>query len=706
MENQTIIKSLRVENFGCFRDRTFKFKPGICQIIGPNESGKSTLIKALFTVLFEDGSTKKKSIESLANWSTGQSFRLILEFSVGDKVFNLIRDYGSGRDIMTDSDGITYEGKVIGEKLAIYFGTSDRSLFESVFCVSSDNPTAPESSRERLRSAIEIPVFYGFDRGRADRHLEEEIKKLENPRAHGPRELDIIGDQISARLQEKLELEKQLEALNKHEQELVDVRDKLKEHDDAIERLEKEVEGAAAYHELDVKMVNLENRLQVHLANFSRAVQVAEDLSRVEKEYNRFRPPGLEEMADITLRSEELKSRVDDSKQTMDERIVRRKKASRGLATATLGLVLLCLSFVILQSGYIESGPIADIVPYTIPVMALVWLVRMGVYLTHFKIKRKATAEFREQVAKLDEYYSQLNENYGLKAADPVRTLEEAVRKRDALAISAENLRNTLDVLSESKGLESLTKTREILEAEVAQLNQELAPVAQYAALAGKLPDLKEELISRRVRSNALRERTALLKERCTAVAPLKESIDNVEAGIEVLKRKHKDVTDRLEIMKITRLALNRAADQLIEDTFEAYSASSSAFLESLTNGRFDQLRFNRETGRFEAKVGETGRWSEISDTLSSSTRDCIYLALRLAGVNLLSAESAPPIILDQADTRMDESRRKAFYDLLNKAVETRQVIYIGLDKVKSLADSHLIEFEQAVPVLQPAEQA
>jgi DNA repair exonuclease SbcCD ATPase subunit len=706
MVNQTTIRSLRVENFGCFRDQTIKFNSGTNQIIGPNESGKSTIIRALFTVLFEDGSTKKKPIGALANWSAKQSFRLTLEFSVGDKIFTLIRDYNSGRDIMTDSDGITYEGKVIGEKLAVYFGTSDRALFESVFCVSSDNPTAPESSKERLQSAIEIPAFYGFDRGRADRQLEEEIKKLENPRAHGPRELDMIGEQISARLQEKLELDKRMDALNKEEQERDDVRQKLKEHEVAMERLEKEVEGAAAYQELDGRMVNLEDRLQVHLANFSKAVQVAEDLTRVEQELNRLQPPGIEEMAAISQKGEEITSRVDESKQNMDAQIVRRKKANRGFAMATLGLVLLCLAYVILQNGFIESGPVADILPYTIPVMALVWLARMGVYLVHFRIKKKATIDFREQVANLDEFYSQLNKDYVLKAADPVRALEEAVQRRDALEISAENLRNTIDVLSENKGLESLTKTREIIEGEVAQLNQELAPVAQFAAAAGKMADLKEELIARRVRSNALRERAALLAERCTAVAPLQESITKIEDGIEILKRKHKEVTDRLEIMKITRLALNRAADQLIEDTFEAYSASSSTYLDSLTDGRFNQLRFNRENSRFEAKMGDTGRWSEISDTLSSSTRDCIYLALRLAGVGLLSAEFAPPIILDQADTRMDNSRREGFYNLLNHAVEKRQVIYIGLEKIDRLAESHLLEFEKAVPHLQPTGQA
>ncbi len=699
MDSRTIIKSLRIENFGCFRDRKIEFDSGFNQIIGPNESGKSTIIKALFTILFEDGSTKKKAVASNSNWSSDRSFRLTLEFSVGDKIFTLLRDYQADRDIMTDSDGIIFEGKVIGEKLSKYFGVADRTLFESTFCFSSDNPAAPELSRNKLQSAIEIPVFYGFDRGRADRYLDDEIKKLDNPRAHGQRELDEVADQISARLQEKSDIEKRWEALEKDRQELEGIRGQVDEHEQRIEYLEKEIEGAVAYQEINGRMINLEDRLQVHLGSYSRAVQVAEDLVRVETELNRLAPPDPEEMDRISDKSDELNNRVNESKQAMDNLITRRKKANRGFIAATLVLVLLCLTYVIEQNGYIQIGPVADIFPYSIPVMALVWLSQMGVYLSQYFNKKKATAVFRDSVTEMDQFYAELNQKYGQQAADPIRTLQEIVQRRQALEISAENLRNTIDALSENKGLDHLTRIREQIEGEVAQINEELAPLSAFASSSANLPDCKEEMISRRVRANALRERMAHLTERCTALDSLKESLSKVEGQIDILKSKHNGLTERLEVLRITRLALNRAADQLIEDTFEAFSASSSAFLDSLTNGRYDQLRFRRDPDRFEVKISSTDQWLEVTDTFSSSTRDCIYLALRMAGVALLSAEFAPPIILDQAETRMDRERQRGFFDLLQKIVAKRQIIFIGVRKAELVADSRVIELGQSEAV-------
>jgi uncharacterized protein YhaN len=684
-----------MENFGCFRDRTIEFKTGINQIIGPNESGKSTVIKALFTVIFEDGATRKKTVGSLCSWKAGQFFRLTLKFSVGDKQFTLVRDYGSGSDILTDSDGINYEGKVIGEKLALYFGANDRKLFESIFCFSSDDPAAPESSKARLQSAIETPVFYGFDRGRADQFLEEEIKKLENPRAHGPRELDVLSDQISNRCQEKSELDERIKALSKDEQELEEVRDKLQEHEESLDCLEKELEGATACHEFNLRMANLEERLQVHLSNLSRAEQVADDLKRIDKELNRLKVPGPEEMFAISQKGRDLDVRVEESKQAMDTLINSRKKANRGFAAASLILVLLCLAYVIQQNGYIQSGAVADILPYSIPVMAVVWLSRMAVYLTFFRKKKTATAVFREQVSRLDEFYSQLNKQYKLKAADPIKVLGEMSQRQEALEISAENLRNTIDVLSESKGLDHLNKINEQIEAEVAQLNQEMAPLASFTPAMGKLGELKEGLIATRVRTDALRERSALLTERCAVISTLKESLSRVENEIEILERKHHEISERLEVLKITRLALNQAADQLITDTFEAFGDHASHYLESLTGGRYDELRLSREAGRFKVKVAETGLRNEISEALSSSTRDCIYLAVRLAGIEKLSGDFAPPIILDQAESRMDSSRQGAFFDLMRKVAEKRQVIYIGLRPINAPVDAHLIGFEE-----------
>lgn len=694
MRRQVVLNSLRMENFGCFRDRTVTFEPELNQLIGPNESGKSTVLRGLLTAIFEDGTTRKKNISQPRNWNRKSPFKLTLKFSVGDKEFTLIRDHGTGRDIMTDSDGITYEGRTIGENLGIYFGTPDRNLFESVFCFSSDDPASLEKQKSRLKSALETPVFSGFDRTKADDYLEEEIKKIDNPRAHGPRKLDLLDEQIQSYLQQKSELDRRMEALAKDKAELDTVRENIKQHEDDLSRLERLVIGGEAYRTLDTRMAGLDERLQTHLANYSRAQQAAEDLERVGKELAGITVPEPGEIEEIETRRNELVQTVDQAKRGMDELIVRRVRAKRDFMAVTLLLVFLCLVYVIQQMGYYDTGPVADITPYTIPVMTLIWVVGMSAYLSCFRRKKKATTIFRGKVAEMDGFYAELNDRCNLKAADPIKAIHEQITRRQTLGLSAENLAGRVDLLSDGKGLEHLAEVKRQLEAEVAQINKEFAPLVEFASVAGQVAELKEELTAKRVRCNAFRERAALLTERCSAIEPLKNSFTKVENELEALKREYKEIVERLEILRITRAALNRAADQLIEQTFAAYSDEASTYLADLTDRRYEELRFSKEIDAFELKVNNTDNWYGVGEYLSSSTRDVVYMALHLAAMDRLSGDYAVPVIFDQAGARMDENRRRNFFDLLSRLASRRQVVYAAVGKGNLQGESHIIEFD------------
>ncbi len=699
-EIRTVIKSLRMQNFGCYRDKTIEFNAGLNHIAGPNESGKSTILRALYTVLFEEGSTTKKTVAALKNWVIDQPFKLTLLFVVGDRQFSLIRDYGTGKDIMTDSDGIVYEGKAVSEKLSRYFGASDRALYESIYSVSSDTPDAPESSRNRLQSAIEIPVLFGFDRSKADKYLDEEIKKLDNPRAHGQRELDKIGDEISTALQKKTELEENLTKLQKDRRELTEVKERITDHESRIEYLEKEVDGAEAYAKLDSRMANLEGRLQTHLSNYSRASQMADDLAKISRELEDSLIPDKEAMAAIRERNEEIRTAVDESKKRMDDFIARKKKAIRSVLSATGLLVLLCIAYVVHEQGYIRSETISYLLPYTVPVMILVWASRLSVYLIQVSKKKRAARIFRNQVVRMDKFFSEINSAYNMKAADPVKSLEDSIQWHKALEMSAQNLKETINTLSEGKGLEELNRIKSQLEMEVAALNKEMAPLTGFAASVPKLADLKEELVAKRVRANAMRERAALLSERCSVLESIEKQIKDVDKLVEALKRKHKEITEKLEVLKVTRLALNKAADQLIEDTFTGFSDDASANLAALTDSRYDRLRFQKDPCHFEIKIRETGKWLEISDALSSSTRDCAYLALRFAAVTRLSADYMPPMVLDQADTRMDSERRARLFQLIRRLGQSQQVIYLTPSRFDELGKA----IEITAPTVEEAE--
>ena len=51
VEGQPFIEKIRIQNFKCYRDETITLKSGINIIVGDNDSGKSTLLEAVYLAL-------------------------------------------------------------------------------------------------------------------------------------------------------------------------------------------------------------------------------------------------------------------------------------------------------------------------------------------------------------------------------------------------------------------------------------------------------------------------------------------------------------------------------------------------------------------------------------------------------------------------------------------------------------------------------
>ncbi|MGD9496179.1 MAG: AAA family ATPase [Armatimonadota bacterium] len=132
-----ILRSLRLQRFGRFRDEAWEFAPGLNVIRGPNEAGKSTMREAIVRLLFDRTiiGTSNKSFLALRTWGEARDFVLAGRFSVGDQLFELTKDFEADRIELRCNEELLTDFGAINERLSELLGVASREVYETTACV-------------------------------------------------------------------------------------------------------------------------------------------------------------------------------------------------------------------------------------------------------------------------------------------------------------------------------------------------------------------------------------------------------------------------------------------------------------------------------------------------------------------------------------------------------------------------------------------
>ncbi|NTV53040.1 MAG: AAA family ATPase, partial [Candidatus Firestonebacteria bacterium] len=76
-----VLKHLELKRFKCWRALSLDFSPGLNVILGPNESGKTTLRAALMAVLFGNPTSQSEVVERWKSWGEAERCELKLEYA-------------------------------------------------------------------------------------------------------------------------------------------------------------------------------------------------------------------------------------------------------------------------------------------------------------------------------------------------------------------------------------------------------------------------------------------------------------------------------------------------------------------------------------------------------------------------------------------------------------------------------------------------
>jgi len=130
----------------------------------------------------------------------------------------------------------------------------------------------------------------------------------------------------------------------------------------------------------------------------------------------------------------------------------------------------------------------------------------------------------------------------------------------------------------------------------------------------------------------------------------------------------------QFDALTLAVVALKDASTELQTRFSPLLSDTAGRIIHRLTGGRYEKLAFDKAFDALARTAGETVSRSILS--LSAGTADQIYLALRLAVVELILPGSDPcPLFLDDALSNFDDGRMGLALDYLGELARRRQIL-------------------------------
>jgi uncharacterized protein YhaN len=124
-----------------------------------------------------------------------------------------------------------------------------------------------------------------------------------------------------------------------------------------------------------------------------------------------------------------------------------------------------------------------------------------------------------------------------------------------------------------------------------------------------------------------------------------------------------------LEVLEDAKTAVEVPARQAVEER-------AGGFLASLTGGRYGRLRVPEGSMEIEVWSEDAGRWIRPTEPhLSRGTADLVYLAARVALVDVLAVAARPPLLFDDPFVTFDAERQNRAIAWLRELSRDRQIL-------------------------------
>ena len=695
------IRRIRLVNFRRFPDQEIVLDPGFNLIVGPNESGKSTVVDAIGTALYGDVSAKNRSVRELERWGARGAMRLELDLEHGARTYRLVKDFGTSRCDLADAagGGRAAEGGEVDRRVREMVGFATRDAFESVAAVKQGELAALEGRAGSARRHELVPMIErkmtsssgAVDAQRVLQRIDHEIARI---RVGIDQPAKVPGP-LQALREERLRLTKER---SKHETvwaenlraraELNRLREELEEN----ERLGEQIAQTLSFEERRQENRSTHDRVRKALeekeSKIGRIRKLRADLeslwSRIPAgttEYEKLARAAKADLDAAERRYGDLMERVPDGKLVSFGGV-----AGIGAAAAVVsGITLLMAAVfgrVLLQRvAMAAAGVGAMAFGFLLAKRAVrLWALAREV--------ERASLEVEKRQAFLAAALSRVgNATY----ADFERTVSAQEKDRH-------NAEVWNAMLSETCSGRDPDEVEEALQREAASLSRQMEELEDSLGRHGASREplapsdyarLRAEREQRSERARALRESIPRLEGQLEQ-AEAGEALPDLDARFDAIDREAEALERRLRVLEVAREALSSSIASTNEEAASALEPVVSRVLSRVTLGRYEAAALGRDLDVTVANPERRPNAPPSLDTnaLSAGTVDQLYLAIRYALLEFLSTSDGAPFILDDVLANCDPERRGAALALLREIARERQVILFSCeDRGREAAD-------------------
>ncbi len=329
MSLKLTLKMLRLDGFGCFGPKPLEVSfvsDRINLILGKNEAGKSTLVRAIFGILF--GIEKTEDEQRLAPWHNGgRIYKGTLELMSGDREVHFTRDFQTNHVQLTVS-GPRRTRELFNDtanprsakQYDFYLGVlKDLSIFQdkeffyatTVIRQADLQVKMTDKLRQLISGAVESDYLT----------VQERLKKLHDElTVHRPwtdralvkpRQIQELDDKIKKKRQELSEVESQLIRYASFKEEFDQVEQDLETLEEEINKGREELRRMNRLIELLREEQNLRERLKDIKKSIDRIRGIEEEKQRLERTNQEQYPEFVEAPEDLNEQLQQLR-RLDE----------------------------------------------------------------------------------------------------------------------------------------------------------------------------------------------------------------------------------------------------------------------------------------------------------------------------------------------------------------------------------------------------------